>query len=182
MRKVRIDFAPRGLHRTLFHAGLPALAAACVALALAAGAGYAWWRYDRDKDAFEAELAAARDRQARARPLKVAVAAPAVSPAEAAAVNAVILQLNVPWRDLRNAVRDATPPSVALLALEPDARKQALRLTAEAKSSDDMVGYVERLKQQPLFESVLLSRHEINDQDPNRPIRFLVDVQWRQAR
>lgn len=182
MRKVHIDFAPRSLRRTLFLAGLPAWAGAGVALVLAAGAGYSYWHYGEDRRAFEAQLAAARAKQALARPVKVAAAAPAVSPAEAAAVNAVVMQLNLPWRDLRDAVRAATPHGVALLALEPDAKKQALRLTAEARTSEDMVGYVERLKQQPLFEAVVLSRHEINDQDPNRPIRFQVDAQWRPAR
>lgn len=182
MRKVHIDFAPRSVRRTLFLAGLPAWAAAGVALVLAGSAGYAYWHYGADKRAFEAELASARARKIQAQPMKVAAKAPVLSPAEAAAANAVVMQLNLPWRDLRNAVRDATPPGVALLALEPDAKKQALRLTAETRTSEDMVGYVERLKRQPLFESVVLVRHEINDQDPNRPLRFQVDAQWRQAR
>jgi Tfp pilus assembly protein PilN len=165
----------------LFLAGWPAWGAAGAALVLVASAGCLYLRYDADKQAFEAQLSATRARQAAARPLKVALAAPALSAAEAAAVNAVVMQLNLPWRDLRTAVRDATPPSVALLALEPDARKRALRVTAEAKTSEHMIAYVERLKQQALFESVVLSRHEINEQDPNRPIRFQLDAQWRPA-
>ncbi|HWJ95291.1 MAG TPA: PilN domain-containing protein [Telluria sp.] len=182
MRKVHIDFAPRSVRRTLFLAGLPAWAAAAIALVLAASAGYAYLTYGEDKRAFEAELASARARRVQAQPMKVAVTAPVLSPAEAAAVNAVVMQLNLPWRELRDAVRAATPQGVALLALEPDAKKQAVRLTAEARTSEDMVGYVERLKQQPLFASVVLARHEISDQDPNRPLRFQVDAQWRQAR
>lgn len=181
MKKVRIDFAPRSVRRSLFLAGLPAWAGSAVALALAASAGWASWQLTASQRAFEAERAAARARQVEARPLKVAAAVPALAPAEAAAVNTVVMQLNLPWRDLRDAVRAATPRSVALLALEPDAKQRALRLTAEAKSGDDMVDYVERLKQQPVFESVVLVRHEINDQDPNRPLRFQVDAQWRQA-
>jgi Tfp pilus assembly protein PilN len=170
------------VRRSLFLAGLPAWAAAGVALVLAARAGHAYWIYGADQRAFEAERASARARLVQAQPMKVAAKAAVLSAPEAAAVNAVVMQLNLPWRELRDAVRAATPQSVALLALEPDAKKQALRLTAEAKSSEDMVGYVERLKQQPLFESVVLARHEINDQDPNRPLPFQVDAQWRQAR
>jgi len=42
-----------------------------------------------------------------------------------------------------------------------------------------MVGYIEQLKQQEFFAGASLLRHEINDQDPNRPLRFQVEVQWR---
>jgi hypothetical protein len=42
-----------------------------------------------------------------------------------------------------------------------------------------MIDYVQALQQQERFSSVILARHEINDQDPNHPIRFQVDAQWR---
>jgi Tfp pilus assembly protein PilN len=111
------------------------------------------------------------------------VAAPArtVPPAQAGAVNASVQQLNLPWRGLHDAVQAATPASIALLALEPDAKKSTVRITAEAKSSDDMIAYVEQLERIEWFTTVLLARHEINEQDPNRPIRFQVDAQWRAA-
>jgi Tfp pilus assembly protein PilN len=110
----------------------------------------------------------------------VVVRAP-VPEAQAAAVNAAVLQLNLPWRALYDAVQAGTPANIALLALEPDARKSLLRITAEAKTSDDMIAYVEQLKKSEWFSGVLLSRHEINEQDPNRPIRFQLDAQWRPA-
>lgn len=56
-----------------------------------------------------------------------------------------------------------------------------LKATAEAKASDDMVGYVEQLKKQGLFSNVLLTRHEINEQDPNKPIRFQLEAEWIEA-
>jgi Tfp pilus assembly protein PilN len=104
-----------------------------------------------------------------------------VPPAQATAVNAAVLQLNLPWRALHDAVQSATPAGIALLALEPDAKRSSLRITAEARSSDDMIGYVEALRQQDWFSAVALVRHEINEQDPNRPIRFQVDAAWRAA-
>jgi hypothetical protein len=55
---------------------------------------------------------------------------------------------------LHDAVQAATPASIALLALEPDARKKSsVRITAEAKSSDDMIAYVERLQQEDWFSA-----------------------------
>jgi Tfp pilus assembly protein PilN len=101
-----------------------------------------------------------------------------VPPAQADAVNAAVLQLNLPWRALHDAVQSATPAAIALLALEPDAKRRSLRITAEAKSSDDMIAYVVRLRGQDGFGAVALVRHEINEQDPNRPIRFQVDAAW----
>ncbi|UUZ49987.1 hypothetical protein LP420_07885 [Massilia sp. B-10] len=61
------------------------------------------------------------------------------------------MQLNLPWRALHDAIGAATPPEIAMLALEPDARKRTMKITAEAKSSDAMIGYVEELKKQELF-------------------------------
>jgi Tfp pilus assembly protein PilN len=119
---------------------------------------------------------------ARARaPAVVPVGAhqPSVSAAQATAVNEIILRLNLPWRALRDAVQAATSPNVALLALEPDARKHTLRISAEARGSDEMIDYVEQLQRQEWFSGVTLAHHEINDQDPNHPIRFQVDAQWR---
>jgi Tfp pilus assembly protein PilN len=56
-----------------------------------------------------------------------------------------------------------------------------VRITAEAKNSDDMFAYVGQLQRIDWFDSVLLARHEINEQDPNRPIRFQIDARWRAA-
>ncbi|MGZ5819748.1 MAG: PilN domain-containing protein, partial [Burkholderiaceae bacterium] len=98
--------------------------------------------------------------------------------AQANAVNNAIQQLNLPWRDLFSAIESATPSTIALLAIEPDAKKHVLKATAEAKTSDDMIGYIEQLKKQGLFSNVLLAKHEINEQDPNKPIRFQLEAEW----
>ena len=78
-------------------------------------------------EAAEAQLAALRAR-ACSRPPRHGGAARASAPsapAQAAAVNGAILQLNLPWRDLQDALAAATPASIALLALEPDAQASA---------------------------------------------------------
>ncbi|KAB8046963.1 hypothetical protein GCN74_28320, partial [Janthinobacterium sp. FT14W] len=102
-----------------------------------------------------------------------------IAPAQAAAVNTAILQLNLPWRDVQDALASATPPGIALLALEPDARKRVLKITAETTGSDAMVAYIAQLKQQELFGArVQLLRHEINALDPNKPLRFQLEAHW----
>lgn len=103
---------------------------------------------------------------------------PALPPAQVSAINGAIEQLNLPWRDLLDAIESATPASIALLALEPDARKHVLKGMAEAKDSAAMIDYIAALQLQPLFGSVALTRHEINEQDARKPLRFQFEAQW----
>jgi Tfp pilus assembly protein PilN len=179
MKRIRIDFAAPSLRRTLFHTTPLAWLLLGAGVCLALPAAFYARHYLAEERAFEAELAARSARSAAPVALPVAVRAPVATEAQAVAVNAAILQLNLPWRSLHDAVRAATPASVALLALEPDAKRRVLRITAEARSSDDMLAYVERMQGQDWFDNVALTRHEINEQDPNRPIRFQLDAQWR---
>jgi len=180
MRKVRIDFAPPGVRRALFRTPRATWVLFWIALSLGASLSSAIVGHGRAVRDHERRLARVETRAAppAAAP---APARPPVPEAQAAAVNAAVAQLNLPWRALRDAVQSATPASIALLALEPDAKKSTVRITAEAKNSDDMIAYVEALQHIEWFTTVLLARHEINEQDPNRPIRFQIDAQWRPA-
>lgn len=101
-----------------------------------------------------------------------------VSEPQAIAVNNAIAQLNLPWRDLLDAIETATPANIALLSIEPDSKKQMIKGTAEAKTSQEMIAYIERLKKHDFFVAVILNKHEINDQDANRPYRFQFEAQW----
>lgn len=177
MKRVRLDFAPPGLRRSLLRAPLLSRVLVLAALALSALALVQVLDYRAARAELDARLAALR---ARAGASVVPVAAPRAPPGEqeAAAVNAAIVQLNLPWRALQDAVRAATPPNVALLALEPDASKRVMRITAEAKNSDDMLAYVARLGREESFGSATLVRHQVIEQDPNRPLRFQLDAGW----
>jgi len=182
MRKMHIDFAPPSLRRTLHRAPRGAWSLVLMALVLLPNLAGSGMRY-REQAQTVARLEA--QSQAHTRQAEVAkVAAPVRAPvpeAQAGAVNAAVLQLNLPWRALHDAIQAATPAGIALLALEPDAKKSNMRITAEAKSSDDMIAYVAQLQQVEWFGAVALVRHEINEQDPNRPIRFQIDAQWKAA-
>ncbi|MCC2954650.1 PilN domain-containing protein [Massilia sp. IC2-477] len=179
MKRTHIDFAPRTLRRALFRVpsrfGVFLVATAMLCLVLASQ--LASYREEREQlDALQAAIAA---RSQAARPLPVAAMPRFTIPeAQAQAVNEAVMQLNLPWRDLVEAVRAATPASVALLALEPDAKRRSLRITAETKNSDDMLAYVAQMQEQGWFASVNLVRHEIAEQEPNRPLRFQLNAQW----
>jgi Tfp pilus assembly protein PilN len=178
MKRLRIDFAAPSVQRTLYRTSGAAWALAALALLLCLAAGLLGARLLSQQRQDALRLAAAR---AHANvPLVVAVAAPVtpISELQAGAVNSAVMQLNLPWRALQDAIGAATPASIAMLALEPDARRRSIKITAEAKTSDDMIAYVEALKEQELFTGVALTRHEINELDPVRPIRFQLEAEW----
>ena len=179
MTRLDIDFAPPHWRRSLYRVPAWVWVASIAGLALCAAAAYGGSAALQRQHVREAQLLRAQQRVAAQAQGPAPVAVTPIAPAQAAAVNAAILQLNLPWRDLQDALASATPPDIALLALEPDARKRVLKITAETKSSDAMIAYIAQLKQQDLFAGrARLLRHEINELDPNRPLRFQVEASW----
>jgi hypothetical protein len=184
MKRLQIDFAPPSMARDWHRAGRRGALLLLAGLLLCGGAAAVGARMLTRQHAFDAQLAAlqAGSRKAQAalvKPAAISSGAAPMTAAQAAAINGAILQLNLPWAALRDAVGAATPASVALLALEPDPRRRSLKITAETKDAEGMVAYVEQLKRQELFGDVVLLRHEINETDPNRPLRFELDAPWR---
>ena len=179
MTRIDIDFAPPGWRRSLHRVPAWAWVTGALGVALIATAGYSGSAALQRQQLREGQLQRAQQRVAQATQGPAPVAIVAIAPAQAAAVNAAILQLNLPWRDVQDALASATPPGIALLALEPDARKRVLKITAETTGSDAMVDYIAQLKRQQLFGvRVQLLRHEINELDPNRPLRFQLEARW----
>lgn len=178
MKPMKIDFAAPDWRAALYRAHPALLAAGILGAALLLAGGAIGMQAAQQQAAREQSLRAQQRKQAAAARAPQPKAETAIPEAQAVAVNAAILQLNLPWRQLQDSVAAANTPAVALLALDPDPRKQTLKITAEAKNSDDMVGYIEQLKQQEFFTGASLLRHETNEQDPNRPLRFQVEVQW----
>ena len=178
MKPMRIDFAAVTWRRALYRLHPALLSAGLAGLLLCAGGIWQAMQMAEQRAVREEQLARLQARQAALSEAPAPVAEVAIPEAQANAVNAAVLQLNVPWRELEDALGAATPANIALLALDPDPKKRVLKITAEARNSDDMVGYVQVLKQQEFFSSAALARHEIGEQDPNHPIRFQVEAQW----
>jgi len=177
MKPMQIDFAAPGWRRTLYRTHPAVMVAGAVGLLLCVAAAALSLQNAKEREAREQQLSAARKKAIASAPARLPETA--IPEAQANAVNTAVLQLNLPWRALQDAVASATPPAIALVALEPDARKQILKITAEARNADDMVAYIEQLKQEEFFAGAGLVRHEINAGDPNRPIRFQIEAQWR---
>jgi Tfp pilus assembly protein PilN len=182
MKRIDIDFAPvsvqRVLRQTPMASWLLLLIAAAIWSVLSISAIHLHNQKTANAKNLGKVMQEAQNRLDAQNARKQAASKVVIPEAQVNAVNQAIQQLNLPWRDLFSAIESATPANVALLAIEPDAKKHTLKETAEAKTSDDMIGYVEQLKKQGLFSNVLLTKHEINEQDPNKPIRFQLEAEW----
>jgi hypothetical protein len=178
MRKMNIDLSSPSLLRTLHRLPFWARALALAIAAIMPLISPCMRDYKDARHRYETQSTSARTGKRAEIAFKISSQRPRLSPEQAIAINAVIMRMSLPWPALHDAVQAATPPSVALLTLEPDAKRQMLRITAEATNSEDMFGYLESIKTQGWFTAAALLRHEVNEQDPNHPIRFQLDAEW----
>lgn len=178
MRTLQIDFARRSLWRALAHTGALTWSVGTLALLALLVAGFNTQQLRHQHTALQQQIQTALQQQ-RVRNAPVPLIKPAVLPVlQIFAINTAIEQLNLPWRDLLDAVESATPKQIALLSLEPDARKHLLKGVAEARDSDAMIAYIEALQQQSFFSDVVLTRHDTNEQDVRKPLRFQFEARW----
>jgi hypothetical protein len=93
--------------------------------------------------------------------------------------NEVLRHLTLPWEQLFQAVETAGGRNVALLALEPDMEKQVVKISGEAKDMAAVLNYITRLEEQGAFGGVYLQSHQVQQRDPDRPVRFALLAVWR---
>ena len=91
----------------------------------------------------------------------------------------VVRQLTLPWASLAESVESAATNDVAILQLQPDAQQRLLRLTAEARHQDAMLEYLRRLAAAPVLADVHVVSHQVQHEDPQRPIQFAVQASFR---
>jgi Tfp pilus assembly protein PilN len=194
MNRLELDFAPRSARYWWARAGLVLRAALAGAL-LAVAAGL-WWLMALHSERLQLQAALLRTAPAVAQgtperaPL-AAKGAQALDAAQTKAMNQALLALNRPWSALWDAlerVSSAPGVQVAILEMRPDAASeqdpvagQGLRLLAESKDSAHMLGFMRQLRAEPFFVSAVLTSHQVNAQDPNKPLRFEVNLRWTQA-
>jgi Tfp pilus assembly protein PilN len=174
MRALAFDFAPRSsaLHRVL---NVLLLGAVCAALYVANG----WFVFARQHDTWEAGQAAAAksQRTGGADDANRKVRA-AQEEAEVAYANKVIERLALPWDRLFNAMEATVDEQVVLLGVEPDVDKRSITVTAEARNLVAMLAYARRLGANALFRDVHVQSHQLQVQDPQHPVRFVLGARW----
>lgn len=170
LRRLRLDFAARESG-----ASWPGIAALLLGLA-AAGVAVALYQEQLDQVVrLEAELGALG-----ALRRGDAGGAPGAGRQGDAIVraNTVARELGRRWDRVFLAIESAKAPDVALLAIEPDARKGLVRITAEAKGKNEMLDYVGRLQAAQPLRRVMLVQHEVLSETPEKPVRFAVSAEW----
>jgi len=95
---------------------------------------------------------------------------------EVRAAEAVVRQLTLPWASLIETLERAATREVAVLQLQPDAQTRALRLTAEARNREAMFAYVRRLAAAQSLADVHVLSHQVQLDDPQKPIQFTVQA------
>lgn len=96
--------------------------------------------------------------------------------------NQVLLQLSLPWDGLFQAVESANGGKVALLGIDPDSKRGRIKVSGEAKDFDALLGYIRTLQASKFFTGVYLQHHQVQEQDPDKPIRFTLDASWTDKR
>ena len=91
----------------------------------------------------------------------------------------VVRQLTLPWASLAESVESAATKDVAILQLQPDAQQRLLRLTAEARHQEAMLEYLRRLAATQVLADVHVVSHQVQHEDPQRPIQFAVQASFR---
>jgi Tfp pilus assembly protein PilN len=92
--------------------------------------------------------------------------------------NHTIHQLNLPWNILFIQLEKAKSDGVALLGVEPNTNSSVIKVVGEAKDYASMLKYVRSLSEQGVLHGVYLIDHKMDDQNPDRPIRFSLEASW----
>lgn len=94
--------------------------------------------------------------------------------------NEVLRRLTVPWESLFHALESSGNQNITLLGIEPDIEKQQVKIKGEAKDFNALINYITHLQGQEVFGSVYLQNHDVQQQDPDKPVRFSLLAAWQE--
>jgi Tfp pilus assembly protein PilN len=101
---------------------------------------------------------------------------------EAKQLESVVRQLALPWPEIVRAVESASMREVGVLNMQPDAQQRVLRITGEAKTQEAMLEYARRIGQSKGLTDVYLLTHQVQRDDPSRPIQFALQASFREVK
>jgi Tfp pilus assembly protein PilN len=102
--------------------------------------------------------------------------------AAGSAAGEVLAQLRAPWPELLEQLEGLADLPVAVLDFDAQARGRSLRLAGEAKSMDEVLAFVEKLRQSKRLDDVFLQGHEARKVGAADVIAFTVQATWPVAR
>ncbi|MEF8723188.1 hypothetical protein E4Q23_05930 [Candidatus Accumulibacter phosphatis] len=172
MKPLNIDFVVRPPWQQPLATRSRAILIALGGVAVLAAAALAWQVLQLERQRAESAQAivrAGREIAAHTPPPRPPLF---LSAAQVLAVNGAIGQLNTPWPALLDAFESVARADIALLQIEPDNQRRLVKGVAEAMDHQTMLDYLAALGAAAPFSRALVSKQEINDKDPNRPLRF----------
>lgn len=177
MSRILLPLQAPASAKWLGHDRRPALralsvATACVALGLLAAAIAITMGLRSELELAEQNVVETRERLALTG-APAGPSRPALTRDQVAGLNGIIRLLNVPWPSIFDALERQTPANVALVSIEPDSKRSAIRIEAEARRADELLAYAELLEKDPAISRVLPIRHETREQ-PGGPVARLV--------
>lgn len=176
MKRLHIDFVETPLWRLPLAARSRRLLIGIGALLLLAALaiGWQWQQLDQQIAATNEAIALARQQVvARTPPQRPPLQ---LSAQQIVAVNHAIAQLNTPWPLVFDGFERVATARVALLQIEPDPRRRLVKGLAEAKNHQEMLDYLAALGATQPFAGAMATKHEVNEKDPNRPLRFIFET------
>jgi Tfp pilus assembly protein PilN len=167
MQRIELDFVRR--RPASRWAGRVLLA---VSLGMAGEMAYTFVQLDHAVKASEAVVARAQPRRQVA----------AVSAEEVAAARETVDRLALPWTRLFAALEGAANDQVALLAIEPDTKSGTVTISGDSKDYLAALTYVLNLSRSDALSKVELVRHEVKQNDPQKPVSFSIQAAWNEVK
>jgi hypothetical protein len=167
MQRIELDFVRR--RPASRWAGRVLLAAA---LGVAGEMGFTYVQLERTVNTNEAIVARAQPRKQVRQ----------VSTEEVAAARETVDRLALPWSKLFAALEGAANEHVALLAIEPDTKSGTVTISGDSKDYLSTLTYVLNLSRNDALSHVQLVRHEVKQNDPQRPVSFSISAAWNEVK
>lgn len=174
VRALNLDFRRR--EHSASWAGAALLAAA---LAAGAASGRHYLQLEQQLAAAEAQMRDAKVAARKNTAASVHAGEPQVQASELKQAGEILHQLTLPWGELFASAESVGTPDVALLSIESDTDKRRVKISGEAKNLEAILAYLRYLESKPALMDVYLQSHELQKQDAQQPVRFVLNAQWR---
>jgi hypothetical protein len=103
------------------------------------------------------------------------------SPDEVAVAKETVQRLSTPWTNLLSALEAAASEQVALLSIEPDPKAGTVLISGDSKDYLAALTYVLNLSRAETLSRVQLVKHEVRQNEPQKPVGFSVSAAWAPA-
>lgn len=125
-------------------------------------------------------MSTTQERLNTARPAATAVAGERLDE-QVKSAETIVRQLTLPWATLIAVLEDVATKDVALLQVRPEAQQRLLRFTAEARNHQAMLQYLNNLAAARGIDDVHLLSHQVQLDDPQKPVQFSAQAAFKAA-